>query len=88
MCGTVHVQTMEMQRRRLISKRVLDIDNDLITFVGNDRWDGPLTIDAHHGAILLAIWVCVCPSDVKVIGDSGSLRNGSKERKWKEEARQ
>lgn len=75
MGSTILVQTVKMQTCRLIPKRVLYIDNDPIAFVGDDGWNRPLSIDALNWTVCLAIRVRICPSQVKVVGDSCRARS-------------
>jgi hypothetical protein len=67
--STVHEQAMEVQTGGLIPQGVLDINNNLIAFSSNDRWNGPLVVNSNHRACLLAIGVCVGPTYVEVICD-------------------
>lgn len=64
---------MEMQRGRLISQRVQHIDDDLVTDICCDGWDGPFPIDANRGPIKGAIWVCSNPTDFEVVCNGGCL---------------
>lgn len=83
----IHVQAMEMQARRLISQRVLNIDNDLVAFRGYNSWKWPFSIDAHDRACVLAIRICVQPSYVEVVGDSCTLSDCCKNRQRNEKVR-
>jgi hypothetical protein len=83
---SVLVQTMKMQRRALVAQRVLDIDNDTVSFRSDNGFNRPLAIDAHDRARLLAIRIRVRPCDVEVVCDSCAMSDGSEERYRKEEA--
>lgn len=69
----LHVQPMEMQRRRLVPQRVQDIDDNLITDVCCDLRDWPLPVDADRRTCKGAIWVCGNPPDFEVVCNGGSL---------------
>lgn len=70
MRSTIHVQAVEMQTRRLIPQGVLDIDNDLVAFRNDYRWQRPLSVDANDWTCLLAVGIRVDPSYVEVMRDS------------------
>ena len=53
--GPVHVKSMEMKTCGLITKAVLDVDYQLISFVSHNGGDGPLAVDSHDRTVLLAI---------------------------------
>ena len=88
MGSAIHVEAVKMQRGRLISQRILDVDHKLIANVGDNGWDGPLPVDAHDRTCLLAIWIRVHPTDVEVVGDGRSVGDGGEERYRHEKARQ
>ena len=46
-CGTVHEKAMEMKGGGLISKLVVDIDDDLVTFSRSHHWQRPGIVDAN-----------------------------------------
>ena len=77
--SSVHEESMEVQTGRLISERVLDIDNDLVAFGSNDWGNGPLVVDTNHRACLLAIWVGVGPAYVEVICDGCAVSDRSEQ---------
>lgn len=69
----VHVESMEMKTGGFIAKGVLDVDDDLVAFGRYDGRDGPLSVDANHRTVVLAVGVGMCPGYVKVVGDSSSM---------------
>lgn len=71
MIRPILVETVEMQRGTLVTKRVLYIDDDLVSLVRDYGWDGPLAVDTMHRTSKLAIGVRICPTYVEIILDGG-----------------
>lgn len=65
-----------MQRSRLVTERVLDIDDDLVADVGGDLWDGPLSVDANGGTIKGTVWIGRDPANIEVVRDGGGVCAG------------
>ena len=74
MRGTVHEQSVEVQRCRLIPQGVEDVDNYSVTEGDLYSRDGPLAVDANDRPICFAIWICRNPTNVEVIGYGCSHR--------------
>lgn len=70
-----------MQRGALVPERVQHVDDDLVTDVGSDGWNGPLPVDTDHGSFKGTVWVGSDPTDFKVIRDGGRLRPSDEGRK-------
>lgn len=62
-----------MKAGALISKAVVQVDNDLITFRYVDNGVRPLAVDAHCTATEHAIRICCDPSDIPIVGDRGGV---------------
>jgi hypothetical protein len=67
------VQAMEMQRRTLVTQRVLDVHDDSVTFGSDDGFNRPPAVYSHHRARLLSIWIRVRPGDVEVVCDGRAV---------------
>lgn len=87
-CRPIHVQAMKVQRRRLVSERVLDIDDELVALGDPDGWDGPLSVDANDGTGLHAIRVRIHPRYIKVVSNGGTVSQGHKQGYWKQKVGQ
>lgn len=72
MCRTVLINAVKMQRSRLVTKLVVDVDDDTIADIGLDPRNGPLVIDANDGTRERSVWIGRDPSDVEVVVDGGS----------------
>jgi predicted RNA-binding Zn-ribbon protein involved in translation (DUF1610 family) len=58
---TILIQAMEMQTCRLVSERVVHVDDDAIAFRCSHCGDWPLAIDANNWPVRQAIRVCMDP---------------------------
>lgn len=67
----VLVNAVKMQRRRLVTKLVVEVDDDTIADIGLNARNGPLVIDANDGTRERCVWIGSDPSDVEVVVDSG-----------------
>ena len=85
MCRTIHIQAVEVQTRALITQRVFDVDDNLIAFGSDNRWNWPLAIDSDDRPIILAVRIGVCPRYVEVICDSRCTSCRNKKRDEKKE---
>ena len=74
MGSAVHVETMEMQRSRLVAQVIVSIDDDPITNVNLDCRDWPLAIDANDWALESIVRISSDPANIK-IKLSGSCRS-------------
>lgn len=79
--GAIHEQAMEMQRGRLVTKLVVDVNNNSVAEVHVDCWDRPFAIDTNDGAFKGTIRVCSNPANVEVVRDSSCLRESDKARR-------
>lgn len=61
---------MEMEGRRLVSKIILDIDDDLITDRSSDDRKWPFSIDTYGGSLESTIGIRGNPTNVEVIDNS------------------
>lgn len=64
---------MKMDRRRLVSEVVVQIDNHSVADCSLDSWDRPLPIDANNGSLEEPVRVCPHPLGGKVVDAGGSL---------------
>lgn len=70
MGGAIHEQTMKMNRGRLISEIVVQIDNHSIADRSLDTWNGPLSIDTDDWSFEEAVRICPHPFGGEVIDTS------------------
>jgi hypothetical protein len=49
------------------------MDDDLVSFGGNNWLNWPFPIDADHRACKLSVGICICPSNVEVVCDCSTL---------------
>lgn len=82
---SILVHAVKMQGSRLITKLVVDVDDDTIADICLDTRNGPLVIDANDGAWERSVWIGSDPSNVEVIVDSG--RAGKAQRGGKQSRR-
>lgn len=64
--------TVPMNTSAVVLKRVLDIDDDLVTPVSGDGGTRELIVDEVTLHVAIAIEVACCVSDLKVVGNSVS----------------
>lgn len=76
--GAIHEQAMEMQRCRLVTKLVVNVNDDSVAEVHVNCWDRPLAIDTNDRALKGTIRVCSYPANVEIVGDSSCLRQTDK----------
>lgn len=67
----VLVNAVKMQRSRLVTELVVDVDDDTIADVCLDMRNGPLVIDADDGTRERSVRIGSDPSDVEVVADGG-----------------
>lgn len=82
MCRAVLVNAVKMQRSRLVTKLVVDVDDDAIADIGLDLRNGPLVVDANDGTRERSVWIGRDPSDVEVVVDgscAGEAQRGSEQ---------
>lgn len=67
--GTIHVQSVEMQRGGLVAQLIVDVNNDLVTNRTCHHWQRPLVIDTNSWSHELSIRIRIDPGDVEVVSD-------------------
>lgn len=72
MCRAVLVNAVKMQRSRLVTKLVVEVDDNAIADIGLDARNGPLVVDANDGTRERSVWIGRDPSYVEVVVDGGS----------------
>lgn len=79
--GAIHEQAVEMQRGRLVTKLVVDVNDNSVAEVHIDCWDRPLAVDTNDRAFKGTIRVGSNPANVEVVCDSSCLRESDKARR-------
>lgn len=61
------MNTVEVQRCRLIPETVVNIDFDGVADIGRENWQGPLAINADEGT-LVSVRSSIYPFNIPVVG--------------------
>lgn len=62
----IHEKTMPVQARGLVSEPIVNVHDDLVSFVGLKGGNGPLVVDAHDRAHMETIRISKHPGDVVI----------------------
>ena len=71
MSGSILEQAVEVQRSRLVSQLVRDVNDDVVTNVGGDRRQRPLSVYTNGAPVERTIRVGGHPGHVEIVANSG-----------------
>lgn len=72
MRSSVHVETVKVERCRLVTELIVRIDDDVVAYVGLDLWYRPLPVDAYDWSLEGTVGIRSCPANLEIICDNSS----------------
>ena len=72
-CRPIHEEAVKVKGCRLVAERVVDVDDDTVSYRGLDLGNGPLSVDANGRSVGHAIGIRGNPPNVKIILNGGGI---------------